>query len=114
MFAIAIAGAAAMVIAGEGRAGAGFALGAALGILGYFWLRETIQALLGAGRKPRWLAGKFVLRYALTAAVIAFGYRTGWVPVLAIFAGLLVPGAGVFAESLNLIREGLRPSRVER
>jgi hypothetical protein len=112
MFGFALAGSAACAVVGEWRAAAGFALGAGLGILGYFWLHETVVAMLGSGSvaKPRGLIAKLVLRYLLMAAVIYFGQRTGWMPVLAIFAGLLVPGAGALAESLVLIREGLRTS----
>lgn len=112
MLGFAMAGSAACAAVGEWRAAAGFALGASLGILGYFWLHETAVAMLGAGSvgKPRALVAKLLLRYLLMAAVIYFGQRTGWMPVLAIFAGLLVPGAGALAESVNLIREGLRPS----
>lgn len=110
MFGVALAGVAALVIAGNWRGAAGFALGAGLGILGYFWLHDTAVAMLGAGSvaKPRALVAKLLLRYLLMAAVIYFGQRTGWMPVLAIFCGLLVPGAGVFAESMNLIRVGLK------
>jgi hypothetical protein len=92
------------------RAAAGFALGAGLGILGYSWLHEMAVALLDAGavKRPGALVGKLLLRYMLMAAVIFFAQRTGWTPVLAIFAGLLVPGAGVLAESLNLVRVGLK------
>lgn len=112
MFGFALAGSVACVAMGEWRAAAGFALGAALGILGYFWLHETALGLLGAGSvgSPRALVGKLLLRYVLMAAVIYFGQRTGWMPVFAIFAGLLVPGAGALAESLVLIREGLKTS----
>lgn len=112
MFGLAMAGSAACAAVGEWRAAAGFALGAGLGILGYFWLHETALAMLGAGsvKSPRALVAKLVLRYGLMAAVIFLGHKTGWLPVLAIFAGLLVPGAGAIAESLVLIREGLRTS----
>jgi hypothetical protein len=112
MFGFALAGSVACAAVGEWRAAAGFALGAGLGILGYFWLQETAVAMLGAGSasRPRALVAKLMLRYLLMAAVICFGQRTGWMPVLAIFAGLLVPGAGALAESLVLIREGLRTS----
>lgn len=110
MFGFAAAGTGVCAIVGEWRAAAGFALGAGLGILGYFWLHETAVALLGTGspKGSRSLGAKLVLRYLLMAAVIYFGQRTGWMPVLAIFAGLLVPGAGVFAESISLIRDGLK------
>lgn len=110
MFGFAAAGTAVCAMVGEWRAAAGFALGAGLGILGYFWLHETAVALLGAGtpKGSRSLGAKLVLRYLLMAAVIYFGQRTGRMPVLAIFSGLLVPGAGVFAVSIGLIRDGLK------
>ncbi len=115
MIGIAILGAAALAAGGNLRAAAGFGLGAALGILGYFWLHDTVEALLATShtRVPRAVIAKLVLRYVLMAAVIYFGYRTHWLPVLAIFGGLLVPGAGVLAESINLIREGFRSSPTE-
>jgi hypothetical protein len=110
MVGLAIAGAVGCAIVFGGRAAAGFLLGAGLGILGFHWLHEMAVALLDAGavRRPRSLVAKLFLRYLLMAAVIFFAQRTGWLPVLAVFAGLLVPGAGILAESLNLVRAGLK------
>ncbi len=110
MLGIALVGTVACFAWTEGRAAIGFALGAGIGILGYLWLHEMSATLLDAGavRRPRALVPKLLLRYLMMAAVIFIAQRTGWVPVLAVFAGLLVPGAGVLAESLNLIRSGLK------
>ena len=97
----------------EWRTAAGFALGAGLGILGYFWLHETVEALLATNhtRVPRGVVAKLALRYVLMAAVVYSGSRTQWLPVLAIFGGLLVPGAGVLAECLLLLRNGFRDTQ---
>ncbi len=110
MMGIAVLGAAGLLASGHGRVAAGFALGALLGILGYFWLHPTVKAMLDANsvRLPRGIVVKLALRYVLVAAAVFFFYRTGWLPVLAIFGGLLVPGAGVLVESLILLREGFR------
>jgi hypothetical protein len=108
MVGIGALGTVALVASGQGRMAAGFALGAAIGLLGFMWLRQTVDALLdgNSARVPRVVILKIVLRYALMLAGILFFARTGWLPVLPIFAGLLVPGAGVLIESLRLLGEG--------
>jgi hypothetical protein len=115
MLGIAVTGLAALAAAGHLRAVAAFALGATLGILGYFWLHETVEALLAAhrARVPREAVVKLALRHVLMAVLIYFGYRTRWLPVVAILGGLLVPGAGVMAECLLLLRNGFRDTRGE-
>lgn len=108
MLGIGVVGAAALFAIGNVRAASGFALGAALGILGYYWLHQAVVALLDAqtARVPRGVVLKIMLRYVLMFAGILIFSRTGWLPVLPIFAGLLVPGAGVLIESLRLLGEG--------
>jgi hypothetical protein len=90
------------------RTAASFALGAALGILNYFWLREAVKTLLAAGHAsvPRRLVIKLVVRYPLTFAGIYVFYHTGWLPFLAILGGLFVPVGGVLMEAIFQIREG--------
>jgi hypothetical protein len=97
-----------LLVVGQPRPAVGFALGAALGILGYFWLHQAVVALMDAhtARVPRAVALKIMLRYALMLAGILLFSRTGWLPVLAVFGGLLVPAAGVTIESLLLLRAG--------
>jgi hypothetical protein len=116
MLGIAFVGTAALALAGEWRAAAGFGLGAGLGIVGYFWLHETVEALLAGDhpRVPRAVVGKLVLRYVVMGAAVYLGYRTHAVPVLAIFGGLLIPGAGVLAESLVLLGAGCRTAPGKR
>lgn len=110
MMALAAVGVLALAAMGEARAAAGFAVGAALGILGFHWMVQSVMALLDAnrGRVPRGAVARIILRYALTFAGIYLFYYTGWLPVLAVLAGMLIPAAGVTVESLFLVAEGLR------
>src|SRR5271169_2515501 len=110
MIAVAVAGALATLVAGSPRAAIGFSVGAAFGMLNYFWLHQTIAALMNAGnaRVPKRTVAKMFLRFPLYVAAIFLFYETGWLPIVAVMAGLLVPGAGVFIESLVLIGAGFR------
>jgi hypothetical protein len=57
---------------------------------------------------PRKTVVLMVARYPLALSGLAFCYFSGWVPLLPLIAGLLIPGGGVFVESLFLIGAGLR------
>lgn len=110
MFAAGITGALAALVYGHARMSVGFALGASLAILNYFWLHEAIRVLFSteSPRVPKRVVAKFLLRYPLAFAGVYFFYRTGWLPITAILAGLFVPVAGVLLESVVQIREGMR------
>ena len=105
--------AAGTVVAGilEGaRFGASFALGAALAMLNYFWMHQAIEALFSAGqaRVPGRVVLKFAMRYPLAFAGIYLVYKTGWVPLMAILAGLFIPVAGVLMEAVVQLCTGWR------
>ncbi|HLY61162.1 MAG TPA: ATP synthase subunit I [Terriglobia bacterium] len=89
---------------------AGFAFGAALAILNFHWLHQTIGHLFAAGqtRLPWLVITKFVVRYPLAFAALYLFYRTGWLPFSAIIAGLFVPVGGILIEAVFQIHEGLR------
>jgi len=88
---------------------AGFALGAALGILNYYWLHEALAALTKAGqaRIPKLLVAKFLIRYPLAFGLVIFFFKTGWLPPMAMLAGLFVPVAGILIEAIVQIGDGL-------
>jgi hypothetical protein len=88
---------------------AGFALGAALGILNYYWLHEAVGALAKAGesRVPKLLLAKFLIRYPLAFGLVIFFFKTRWLPPMAILAGLFVPVAGILIEAIVQIGDGL-------
>lgn len=99
------------LLAGQGRFAGGFALGAALAVLNYFWLHQAVEHLLAARQRMPWKAAvKFALRYPLAIAGVYLIYRTGWLPVTAILAGLFVPVAGVLVEAGIQICHGWKSS----
>ena len=87
----------------------GFALGAALGIVNYYWLHEAVGALAKAGeaRVSRLLVAKFLIRYPLAFGVVILFFKTRWLPPMAILAGLFVPVAGLLIEAIVQIGDGL-------
>jgi hypothetical protein len=95
-----IAAAAFILAFGQVRLAAGFALGAFLAVLGYYWLHEVIETLMSAGqvRIPRRVIAKLLVRYPLMFGVVFLFYKTGWLPMTAILGGLFVPAAGVTIE----------------
>jgi len=88
---------------------AGFALGAGLGILNYYWLHEAVGALAKAGeaRIPKLLLAKFLIRYPLAIGLIIFFFKKDWLPPMAVLAGLFVPVAGILIEAIVQIGDGL-------
>jgi len=109
MIGLAVAGTVAALLAGHASVGAGFGLGAALGILNYRWLHQAVEALMTAGqsRPSRWLIAKFLVRYPLAFAVVYVFYRTGWLPFGPVLVGLFVPAGGVLIEAVFQLRAGL-------
>ena len=112
MILITLAGIAVLFVAGRGRSGLGFMIGASFGILNYYWLHEAVAALANAGalRPSKRVIVKFAVRYPLAILALYFFYRTRWLPFMTIIYGLLVPAGAILIESPFLIREGLRTS----
>lgn len=110
MLALAALATIAALLAGQPRFAGGFVLGAGLALVNYFWLHQAVEHLMVAGteRLPRLLIVKFLLRYPILVGGVYLLYRTGWVSLPGLLAGLFVPVGGVLLESLVQIREGLR------
>jgi ATP synthase I chain len=108
----------AALVAGHARFAAGFALGAAVAILGYTWLHQAVAVALNAGergqRVPGTMVAKLVVRYPLAFGAVYFFYRTGWLPFDGVLVGLFVPVAGALLECLfqvgQAFREGQGPA----
>jgi hypothetical protein len=102
-------GLAAILLKGRLQVGIAFAVGAVLGILNFHWLWLTGKALMEVqtAQVPRKTAILLVARYPLILLGLTLLYFSGWLPILPVVVGLLVPGCGVFAESLFLIGAGL-------
>ena len=90
----------------------GFAIGAFFGILNYYWLHESVEALANASvvRPPKRVIVKFLLRYPLAIVALYWFYRTHWLPFMAVVSGLFVPAGAILVEAPFLIRDGLRDS----
>jgi hypothetical protein len=91
----------------------GFALGAALGILNYYWLHDAVEALMKAGqsRIPKSVVAKFLIKYPVAFCLVLVAFKTGWLPPMAILAGLFVPVAGVLIEAIIQLGDGLLSDR---
>jgi hypothetical protein len=112
MTGLSVAGVLAALLCGRGPFAAGFALGAALAILNYFWLHQALAHLFAIERNrlPWRVVAKFAVRYPLAVGVICFFYWSGWLPFTAILAGLFVPVGGVLIEAGIQIGRGWRYS----
>jgi len=80
------------------RVTAGLALGGALSLLNHHWLRSSLAAVFstaGSGRRVKFSAARYVLRYFVIAAVVAAAYSFNLVSIVATLAGLcsFVPAA---------------------
>jgi hypothetical protein len=110
MAALGALGTAAILATGRLQVGMAFAVGAGLGMLNFHWLWQTGKVLMEAqaAQAPRKTVILMVARYPLALAGLAILYIGGWLHLLPLIAGLLIPGAGVLVESLFLIGAGLR------
>lgn len=110
MMALALVCGATALLSGYARVSAGFALGAALAIVNFYWLHGTVTTMFDAGsvRLPKRTVVKFALRYPLAFGAVLFFYRTGWLPFTAILAGLFVPVGGALIEAVFQVCEGWR------
>jgi len=98
-----------ILLCGQFTMAMGFALGAGLGILNYYWLHEAVGVLANAGqsRVPKLLVAKFLLRYPLAFGLVFFFFKTGWLPPMSILAGLFVPVVGLLIEAIIQLGNGL-------
>ncbi len=110
MAAVAAAGTIAAFLLADFRASLGFALGAGLALLNYRWLHEATGAIFSGGRErvPRVLVARFAVRYPLAFGGLYLFYKTGWLPVVPLIAGMFVPVAGAMIEGVVQISGGLR------
>ena len=71
--------------------GIGVLIGGALSLVNYYWLKRSLKTVFDsatAGDKPHFLAGRYILRYAVFGIVLTFVYLSKAVPVAAVLLGL--------------------------
>lgn len=106
---VSAAGVVACLVAEEVRFAAGLAVGAAVALLGYWWLYRGIQAAFDSGRvpAPKAVLIRLVLRYPLLVGVVLLFNRTSWLPARAVMLGLFAPLAGALIECCLVAAQGL-------
>ncbi|HQX54905.1 MAG TPA: ATP synthase subunit I [Pyrinomonadaceae bacterium] len=87
----------------SGKFGAAAFLGGVASILNFFWQRGSTKALFDStagGERPLLLAIRYLLRYVVLGAFVAFFYFTGLLPVTGIILGLASFALAVVVEGL--------------
>jgi uncharacterized membrane protein len=105
MLVAAVLAAAALVLAFGWRVGAGFALGAAIAVLNFYWLKRTVGVLAdrvtrpGSAKPGRGVLVRFGLRYVLVALAAYAIFRSSSLSLHGLLAGLLLPVAAIMCEA---------------
>lgn len=85
---------------------AGLLLGGILSFVNYYWLKFALHSVFEKaveGEKPKFLVGKYILRYFAVGAVIVVVYLTKVISVAAVIGGLLTFAAAILMESIILV-----------
>lgn len=88
------------------RVTAGLILGGILSFINYYWLKFALKSVFEKaveGAKPKFLVGKYILRYFAIGAVIVLVFLTKIISVAAVICGLLAFAAAILIESFILI-----------
>ena len=83
--------------------GVGALIGGSLSFANYYWLKASLKAILeraAAGDRPRFLAGKYFLRYLVIAAALVFFFFAASVPATAMILGLASFAIAVVIEGI--------------
>lgn len=73
------------------KAGLGVLIGGILAIVNYFWQRHSLKAIFDRavdGKKTRFLAARYILRYIVLAAALIIIYWSETVSIFAVVFGL--------------------------
>lgn len=87
----------------SGRFGGGVLTGGTVAFLNYFWQRSSTRTIFeraATGEPPTLLSIKYIFRYLMIGAVVAFFYITGALPITAVILGLAAFTFAVVAEGI--------------
>lgn len=85
---------------------AGLIIGGILSFVNYYWLKFALKSVFEKaveGEKPKFLVGKYILRYFAIGAVIVIVYLIKVISVAAVIGGLLAFAAAILIESFILV-----------
>ncbi len=87
--------------------GLGVLLGGILSLVNYYWLKVSLRGVFdkiaGGGEKPRFLAAKYLLRYAAFALILVIVFLTKILPIIAVLLGLASFAIAIIIEALILL-----------
>ncbi len=93
------------------KAGLGVLVGGALGFVNYFWQKYSLKAIFHRaieGKKKRFLAARYIMRYVVIGAALAAIYFTETVSIYAAIFGLASFAIAVMIEGLTSLFSGSR------
>ena len=85
---------------------AGLIIGGILSFVNYYWLKFALHSVFEkavVGEKPKFLVGKYIMRYFAIGAVIVLVYLIKIISVAAVIGGLLTFAAAILIESFILV-----------
>jgi hypothetical protein len=106
MSGVIVAGAIAGFVFFSAKVGWGVLVGGVLSFANYFWQKHSIKAIFDraiAGRRSRFLALRYVLRYVVLGAALAGVYFTQTVSIFAVIFGLAGFAIAVMIEGFTSI-----------
>jgi len=89
--------------------GIGILIGTALAFVNYYWLQYSLRRVFAdaeEGQKPKLSVLRYVSRYLALAAVIAFIYVTGVLPVIPVILGMCAFAFAVVMDGIIRIFQG--------
>jgi hypothetical protein len=105
MLVVAVLAAGGLIFLFGWRVGAGFALGAAIAALNFYWLKRAVGALSekitqpGSGKPGRGALVRFGLRYVLVVLAAYAIFRSSSLSLYGLLSGLLLPVAAIACEA---------------
>ena len=91
------------------KAGTGVLVGGALGFANYFWQKHSLKAVFDRaveGKKTRFLAARYILRYVVIGGALALIYFTETVSIYAVIFGLASFAIAVMIEGFTSLFSG--------
>ncbi len=91
----------------SGEFGWGVLLGGGLALVNHYWLKVSLRGVFdkiaGGGEKPRFLAAKYFLRYAVFVSILVIVFLTKILPIIAVLLGLASFAVAIIIEALILL-----------
>lgn len=91
------------------KTGLGVLIGGVLGFANYFWQKHSLKAIFDRaveGKRTRFLAGRYILRYVVLGGALAIVYFSSTVSIYAVIFGLASFAIAVMLEGITSLFSG--------